>query len=182
MVLVQFKIMIPNKMEELLMGSGNKIMVLALVVIVALVLQVALILADRHDSPGKAAVEFSKAYFKLNECMEDRLCSDLTADKEFDVVGDYLNRVADEASANGFKPSWMKMALTHIEVKTEMLDENSAEVHFTSSRMRSPNPVFGLVSKIFLLGETYAVDETLTVVKEPDGWKVCGQPYSLTEG
>jgi hypothetical protein len=164
------------------MDSGNKFMALALVVIVALVLQVVLIIADRHDSPGKAAVEFSKAYFKLNECMADRLCSDVIADEEINVVGDYINRVADEARANGFKPSWMRMALSHIEAETEMLDENTAEVHLTSSRMRSINPVFGLVSKIFFLGETYDVDETLTVVKEEDGWKVCGQPYSLIEG
>ena len=164
------------------MDSGNKFMVLASVVIVALVLQVVLIIADRHDSPGKAAVEFSKAYFKQNECMAYRLCSDVLTDEETDVVGDYINRVADEASANGFKPRWMRMALSHTEVEVEMLDENTAEVHLTSSSMRSINPVFGLVSKVFLLGESYEVDETLTVVKETDGWKVCGQPYALVEG
>jgi len=168
--------------EVVLMNSGNKLMVVASVVIVALVLQVVLIIADRHDSPGKAAVEFSKAYFKQNECMAYRLCRDVTADEEIDVVGDYINRVADEARANGFKPSWMRMALSHTEVEVKMLDENTAEVHLTSSSMRSVNPVFGLVSKLFCLGETYDVDETLTVVKEEDGWKVCGQPYSLIEG
>lgn len=164
------------------MDSGNKIMILALVVIVAFVLQVGLILADRHDSPGKAAVEFSKAYFKQNECMAYRLCSELIAEEEADVVGDYINRVADEARANGFKPSWMRMALSHTDLEVSMLDENTAEVHLTSSSMRSPNPVYGLVSKVFLLGETFEVEETLTVVKEADGWKVCGQPYSLIEG
>ena len=164
------------------MDSGNKFMVLASVVIVALVLQVVLIIADRHDSPGKAAVDFSKAYFKQNECMADFLCSDMIADEEIDVVGDYINRVADEARADGFKPSWMRMALSHTEVDVEMLDENTAEVHLTSRRMRSINPVFGLVSKVFFLGKSYKVDETLTVVKEADGWKVCGQPYALIEG
>jgi hypothetical protein len=164
------------------MNSGSKLMVLASVVIVALVLQVVLIIADRHDSPGQAAVEFSKAYFKQNECMAYRLCSDVVADEETDVVGDYINRVADEARAAGFEPRWMRMALSHTEVEVEMLDENTAEVHLTASRMRSINPVFGVVSKIFCLGETYDVDETLTVIKEPDGWKVCGQPYSLVEG
>ena len=74
------------------------------------------------------------------------------------------------------------MALSHTEVDVEMLDENTAEVHLTSSSMRSINPVFGLVSKVFLLGESYEVDDTLTVVKETDGWKVCGQPYALIEG
>ena len=164
------------------MNRGNKFIVLASVVVVALVLQVVLIIADRHDSPAKAAVEFSKAYFKQNECMADRLCSELTADVETDVVGDYINRVADEARSDGFQPGWMRMALSHIEVETEMLDKDTAEVHFTSRRMRSINPVYGLVSKIFFLGQTYDVAETLTVIKEEDGWKVCGQPFSLIEG
>jgi hypothetical protein len=174
--------MISDKTEEGLMDSGNKFMVVASVVIVALVLQVVLIIADRHDSPGKAAVEFSKAYFKQNECMAYRLCSDVIADEEIDVVGDYINRVADEARADGYKPRWMRMALSHTEVEVEMLDENTADVHLTGHSMRSVNPVFGLVSKLFLLGESYDVDETLTVIKEADGWKVCGQPYSLVEG
>jgi hypothetical protein len=174
--------MISDKTEEGLMDSGNKFMVVASVVIVALVLQVVLIIADRHDSPGKAAVEFSKAYFKQNECMAYRLCSDVIAAEEIDVVGDYINRVADEARADGYKPRWMRMALSHTEVEVEMLDENTADVHLTGHSMRSVNPVFGLVSKLFLLGESYDVDETLTVIKEADGWKVCGQPYSLVEG
>jgi len=174
--------MIPKKMEVGLMDSGSKFMVVAAVVIVALVLQVGLIIADRHDSPGKAAVEFSKAYFKQNECMAYRLCSDVIADEDIDVVGDYINRVADEARTDGYKPRWMRMALSHTEVEVEMLDENTAQVHLTSHSMRSVNPVFGLVSKVFLLGDSYEVDETLTVVKESDGWKVCGQPYALIEG
>jgi len=164
------------------MDSGNKFIVLVSVVIVALILQVGLIIADRHDSPGLAAVEFSQAYFKQNQCMANRLCSDIIADEEADVVDDYINRVADEARANGFKPSWMRMALSHTQVEVEMVDENTAEVHLTSSRMRSINPVFGLVSKVFLLGESNEVEETLTVVKEADGWKVCGEPYALIEG
>ena len=61
--------------EVVYMDSGNKFMVAAAVVIGALVLQVVLIFADRHDSPGKAAVEFSKAYFKQKECMTYRLCN-----------------------------------------------------------------------------------------------------------
>ena len=164
------------------MDSGLKFMVLASVVIVALVLQVVLIIVDRHDSPGKAAVEFSKAYFKLNEGMADHLCGEVASDEEVDIVAEYINRVADEARANGFKPSGMKMALSHIKIETEMLDENTAEVHLSSTRIRSINPVFGIISKIFFLGETYDVAETLTVVKEKDGWKVCGQPYALIEG
>ena len=164
------------------MGSGGKIVVLAAVVIVAFILQIALIGADRHETPGTVAVDFSKAYFNLDADMADLLCSEMTADEDVDVVDDYINRVAAEARAEGFEPSWKKMVLAHIELETEMVDENTVTVQITSERRRSPNPVFGAVAKIFWLGDTYKVEETLTVVKEDDGWKVCGQPFSLTEG
>jgi len=164
------------------MKSGNKVMALVSVVIVAFILQVVLIFVDHHDSPGKAAVEFSKAYFKLSPSMADRLCSEITAEEDGSVVSDYINRMGEEARANGFKPGWMKMALSHIELKTKMINASTAEVHITCSRRRSMNLIFGIVAKIFFLGETHNVNETLTVVKEADGWKVCGQPYSLIEG
>lgn len=164
------------------MDSGNKFMALVSVLIVALVLQVVLIFADHHESPGKTAVEFTKAYFKLNKGMKDFLCSEIRSEKDADVVGDYINRMADEARNNGFEPSWRKMALSHIEVETEMIDDKTAHVHITCIRRRSINPLFGVVSKIFFLGESHKVEGTLTVVKENDGWKVCGQPYELIEG
>jgi len=168
--------------EDVSMKSGNKVVVLISIVIIALILQVVLIIADHKDSPGKAAAEFSRAYFKLNPSMANWLCSDLTAEEDGSVVGDYLYRMADEARANGFEPGWMKMALAHIELETKMIDASTAEVHITCSRRRSMNPVFGLVSKVFSLGETHKVDETLTVVKEDGRWKVCGEPYSLIKG
>jgi len=164
------------------MGSGSKIMVLAAVVIVAFILQFALIGADRNETPGTVAVDFSKAYFNLDADMADLICSEMAGDEDADVVDDYIQRVAAEARAEGFGTSWKKMALAHIELETEMLDENTAQIQITCESRRSPNPVFGTVAKIFCLGDTYHVEETLTVVKEDDGWKVCGQPFSLTEG
>ena len=162
------------------MSSGSKIVVLATVFIVAFILQIVLIVADRHESPGTVAVAFSKAYFNLDVDMADLICSEMTAE-DADVVDDYLKRVAAEARAEGFDPSWKKMVLAHIELETEMMDENMAEVQISCERRRSINPVFAAVAKIFFLGDTYKVEEILTVVKEDDGWKVCGQPFSLTE-
>jgi len=164
------------------MVRGSKLVTLASVVIIAFVLQLVLVLADHHESPGKAAVEFSTAYFKLNISMNERLCSELTGDDGSDVVDDYLNRVADEARTHGFAPSWMKMALLHIETETQMLDDNTAEVQIHCHRRRAVNPVFALVAKIFSLGEIHKVEETLTLVKEDDTWKVCGEPFALIEG
>ena len=163
------------------MGSGSKIMVSGTVIIVAFILQIVLIGADRHETPGTVAVDFSKAYFNLDADMADLLCSEMTENEDVDVVDDYLQSVAVEARAEGFDPSWKKMALSHIELETEMVDENTVEVRITCERRRSINPVFGAVAKIFFLGDTYKVEETLTVVKEDNGWKVCGQPFSLIE-
>ena len=162
------------------MDRGSKLIIIASVVLAAFILQIVLIVSDHHESPGKAAVEFTKAYFKLNRSMNERLCSEIT--EEGDVVDDYLNRVADEAKAEGFDPSWMKMALSHIETETEMLDDNTAEVQITCTRRRSANPLYGIVAKIFFLGETHKVEEILTLVKEDNRWKVCGEPFALIEG
>ena len=164
------------------MGSNSKFPKIAAVIVAAFILQIILITADHHESPGKAAVEFSKAYFKLNKVMGERLCSDITEDGESDVVDDYLYRVADQAKSEGFNVSWMKMALLHIETETQMMDDNVAEVRINCNRRRVVNPVFALVAKIFCLGETYKVEETLTLVKEDDRWKVCGEPFALIGG
>lgn len=164
------------------MSSVSKIGIGAAVIIVAFILQIGLIGVDRNSSPGSTAVDFAKAYYSLDADMADMLCAEMLENEDTDIVNDYINRVADEARAEGFKPSWKKMTLSHLELETTMVDENTAEIRITGNSMRSPNPVFGAVSKIFFLGETFDVDETLTVVKEDDGWKVCGQPLSLTEG
>ena len=62
------------------MGGNSKLPVIAAVIVVAFILQIVLVAADHHESPGKAAVEFSKAYFKLDDSMEERLCSELAED------------------------------------------------------------------------------------------------------
>ena len=164
------------------MGSNSKFPTIAAVIVAAFILQIFLVTTGHHDSPGKAAVEFSKAYFKLNKTMEKRLCSDLTEDGENDVVSDYIYRVADQAKSEGFDVSWMKMALLHIETETQMVDDNVAEVRINCNRRRAVNPVFAIVAKIFRLGETYKVEETLTLVKEDGLWKVCGEPFALIGG
>jgi len=164
------------------MIGNSKFPTIAAVIAVAFILQIVLIMADHHESPGKAAVEFSKAYFKLNKGMGKLLCSDIAKEGGGDVVDDYLYRVADKAKSEGFDVSWMKMALFHIETETRMVDDKIAEVRINCNRRRAVNPVFALVAKIFSLGETYKVEETLTLVKEDDLWKVCGEPFALIGG
>ncbi len=164
------------------MGGNSKFPAIAAVVVVAFILQIVLVMADHHESPGKAAVEFSKAYFKLDKAMENRLCREITEEGESEIVSDYLNRVADQAKSEGFDASWMKMALSHIETEIQMVDDNVAEVRINCNRRRAVNLVYALVAKIFFLGETYEVEETLTLVKEDGLWKVCGEPFALVGG
>ena len=164
------------------MVGNSKIPKIAAVIFVAFILQIVLILADRHESPGKAAVDFSKAYFKLGTDIGEHLCSEITEDGESDVVDDYLARVADQARSEGFDVSWMKMALSHLETEIQMMEDNVAEVRISGTRRRAVNPVFALVAKIFCLGETHHVEETLTLVKENNRWKVCGEPFGLVGG
>jgi hypothetical protein len=161
---------------------NSKIPTIAAVIVIAFILQIVLILADHHESPGNAAVDFSKAYFKLSIDIGEYLCSEITEDGESDVVDDYLARVADQARSEGFDVSWMKMSLSHIETEIQMMDDNVAEVRISGIRRRAVNPVFAFVAKIFSLGETHHVEDTLTLVKENNRWKVCGEPFGLVGG
>lgn len=163
------------------MVRGTKFLAFAIVIIIAFILQVALIIADKHESPAKSAVEFAKAYFKLDQDMAQYLCNELTEAAQEDVVDAYLNRVAEKAGAMGYKTSYMKTALSHIESETEMQDENTAVVRIKAERRRYLNPVFGAIAKIFFLTETYPVDISLALVQENGQWKVCGAPFSRVE-
>ena len=163
------------------MARGAKLFVFAMVIILAFILQVVLIVVDRQEMPAKTAIEFTKAYFKLDKSMAEHLCNTLSEEAEDDVVNDYLSRVAEEARRMGFELNYMKNTLSHIETATEMQDDSTALVRITADRRRYLNPLFGIIAKIFFLTETHKVDETLTLVKENDRWKVCEAPFSLVE-
>jgi hypothetical protein len=162
------------------MDSGSKFLTIASVVIIAVILQGIFIVADKKETPDKAAAEFAKAYFLLDKSMAKYLCSELTGDEENDVVDDYINRVGDEARASGFDLSYMRSRLLELRTNTRMVDDSTAEVHITAERERAINPVYALVGRLFRLIEARPVDATLTVIREKGHWKVCGQPFSLT--
>lgn len=163
------------------MDRGKKFLAFAMVILLAFILQVVLIIADRREMPAKAAIEFSKAYYKLDKSMAERLCNALSEEAEGDVVDDYLNRVAEKARTMGFELNYMKNTLSHIETATEMQDDNIAKVRIKANRRRYLNPFYGIIAKLFFLTETHKVDETLTLVKENGQWKVCEAPFSLVE-
>jgi hypothetical protein len=81
----------------------------------------------------------------------------------------------------GFSKSYMRNQLSHVSTEVQMTDENQAKVKITGERLRSINPVYAIVGKLFFLIESHKVDETLTLVKEDDKWKVCGKPFSMSQ-
>jgi hypothetical protein len=161
------------------MDSGTKFLTFTTIVLAGLVLQVVLAVAERRDSPERAAVEFAEAYFWLDESMGNHLCKTLQGGPDGSVVKDYLQRAGDEARAMGFERSYMKQALYEIHTQTDIKKADSAEVHLKAVRKRVINPVFSVIARIFFVAEPHPVEATLDMVKEDGRWKVCGRPLAL---
>jgi hypothetical protein len=167
--------------EDGSMDSGTKFLTFTSIILVALVLQVLLAVVERKDSPERAAVEFTEAYFWLDKSMGQWLCKSLQGGPESDVVQGYLERVGDTARAMGFERSYMKQALYEVHTHTAKKDAGSALVELRAVRKRVINPIFSVVARIFFVGESHPVEATLDMVKEDGRWKVCGRPLSLVE-
>ena len=164
------------------MLTAKNFLIVGFVVVVFVILQGILISVGKVDNPVEAAVDFTKAYYMLDGAsMSQLLCSEIVEDEETDIVDAYLNSVAVQARSMGFPPSYMRNQLSHISAEIQMTDEDKATVKITGERLRSINPVFAFVGKLFFLIESHKVDETLILVKEDDEWKVCGKPFSLSE-
>jgi len=164
------------------MLTVKNMIVFGSVIVIAVVLQVILILVGKVDSPAEAAVDFTKSYFMLDgPSMSERLCAEIAEDEEANSVDEYLNRVADQARSMGFSQGYMRNQLSHIHTEVQMADENTARVRITGKRLRSINPVFAIIGKLFSLIQSHQVDVTLTLVKEDDQWKVCSKPFLLSE-
>ena len=161
------------------MKQGDRFMTIIVVVVIGVFLQILFVFADRDNSPAKTAVSFTEAYFNLDPSMTDYLCSDYTDNGESGIVGDYLTQVADDAKSQGFDFNYMRHRLYSVHTQIISQDDTEAEVHITATRKRNINPIFTIVGKLFFLGETYTVDETLKLVNEDGNWKVCGRAFSL---
>ena len=150
-----------------------------LVLIAGFCVQLLFVFASTEDTPNKAVVEFSKAYFQLDRSMAERICHEQLASDDVDFVDQYLYRVAMEAKDRGFDIDFMKNKLYHIETTTLKKSDNEAQIRITGKRRISINPVYVIVANVFNLSETYEVDATFDVVREDGQWKVCGNLSSL---
>ena len=150
-----------------------------LVLIVGFLVQLLFSLADLRDTPNKAVVEFSKAYFQLDQSMSDRICKKQLANEDIDIVDQYLYLAAKEAKERGFDVNLMKNKLYHIETETLSKNDATAKIRITGKIRVSINPVYPIVAKLFNIGATHEVDEIINVIKEDGKWKVCGSLFSL---
>lgn len=151
---------------------------LILTILLGIFLQVILIFADTTDTPSRAVVGFSKAYFKFDSSMADRICSEL-GKAEIDPVEHYIHAAKLEAKARGVNLNYLKNEIYKIHTEIISQDDNSAKVHLTGIRRISINPAFAWVAKIFCIGKTHEVEEIIQVVKEEGRWKICGNPFFL---
>lgn len=152
---------------------------IVLVLVCGFILQALLVFADKRETPNKAVVEFSKAYFRLDESMAERICEERLASEEMDVVDQYIYMAGQEAKARGFEINFMKNELYHIETEVLSQTDSDAKVRITGKRRVAINPVYSAVAKAFDIGGIYDVDETIHVIKEDGKWKVCGDLFSL---
>lgn len=166
--------------EGMHMQQGSRFFTIIAVLVIGVMLQIVLVFADHSETPAKTAVAFSKAYFELDLAMVKYLCSAYTANEEGDVVGEYLNRVVDDAKVVGFDRNYMRSRLYSVHTQIISQSDTEAEVRILAERKRNINLIFTIVGRLFSIGETYPVDETLKLVKEDGRWKVCGKAFSLT--
>ncbi len=150
-----------------------------LVLIVGFLVQVLFSLADQKDTPNKAVVEFSKAYFQLDRSMADRICKKQLTTDDVDIVDQYLYLASKEANERGFDINFLKNKLYHIETQTLSKNDTTAKIRITGKTRVAINPVYPVVAKLFNIGATQEVEETFNVIKEDSKWKVCGNLFSL---
>lgn len=163
------------------MTAINRYLPVVFVILAAFALQVAFIFSDCKDTPARAAVAFTKAYYRVDPAMADFLCRKQLKIDGRDLVEKYVRRVEKEARDRGFGLNYLKNTVYHIETYTRMIDDNTAAVRMHANRRTAINPVFALIGKFFLIGETHKIDETIPLVKEDGKWKVCGKIFDLPE-
>ena len=151
---------------------------LFIVIGIAIVLQLALIGIDCQQTPVKVAKAFASDYYYLDADMKDHLCADLASDGE--LVSTFLYSKEKEASQRGLSTNYLRHKFTKLHVSVVESSEDKMKVHLTGTTRVCINPPFMMVGKLFGIGNDYAVDETLELVKENTQWRVCGTPFEIS--
>lgn len=162
------------------MAKDNKLTVIGGTILLAVFLQFIFVSMDKNATPGRVAREFTKAYYALDPAMETLLCQRLQEDSG--LVKDFLYRQSVEARERGFNTSFLKSKLYHVQTETLSQDDETAQVRLTAERKTAINPVFAYVGKLFFLGDTYEVDQVLTLTREEGDWKICSDVFRPKRG
>ena len=152
----------------------NNTAVVGTMIIIFLCLQAIFLGLQTRESPQKTALRFAKSYYALDPAMAADLCSDLRQAGGQDPVAAYLRQVDKEAYDRGLPKVYLKNWLIKHKTHTVLKDNQRAEVHLTGYRRTMMNPLYAWVARWFCIGKTHPVDETLQLIKEDNGWKVCG--------
>lgn len=163
------------------MTQDNKRSAFTTVFLLAFFFQVVFVFAETRDTPSKAVVEFTRMYYQLDAAMATRLCDELAMDEEVNVVAAYIQSTAKQANERGFDVSYMKNNLYNVKTHTLKMNSSSAEIRITGDLKKGINPMFAYVGKLFFLGKTTPLDQTVNVIKEGGKWKVCEGFFSVSE-
>jgi hypothetical protein len=161
------------------MTQDNKMGNLMMVILFGVFLQAVFMFGEAKETPNKTAVKFTEAYFKLDPSMSGYLCKDLAPSEDGNIVENFIIKTQNEAAERGLGPDFMKSRLFNVETETIGKTDKEVTLKLSAERIVAINPLYALVSKLFRLGKTYKVEETITVAKEEGRWKVCGNPFSM---
>ncbi len=154
----------------------------ALMLLLAMFLQVAFVFVDAADTPVRAAVDFSKAYYRLDPAMAKRICQERLTVDDASAVDEHLYRMRQEAEARGFDLPMLKKGLYHVETRVLAQSEEEAQIRISATARTRINPVYAWVASIFDLGETEHIEEDIFLVKEDGKWKACGEAIFALPG
>ena len=163
------------------MVQDNKVFTFTLTLLLAFILQVVFIAADRHETPGRVAVKYAKAFYKLDPAMGNYLSKQSSPDGPTAVVQDHIRFASDDAALRGFPQSMMKSQLYKIETHTTQTSPDAAQVKLSGKTRISVCPFFAWVAQIFQIGEVYRVEATIETVKEDGKWKVAGNNLAIPQ-
>ncbi len=159
------------------MDRFRNVIPLTLVVLLGVLVQVGLLAVETKETPTRAAVAFTEAFYKLSPGVADHLCRDLL--EEDNRIEERFYQAATEARRKGFSDAYPRMQLFHLEAVVLAEDETSAQVKLEASMKRAIHPAFAYFLRMWNMGATYHLDEVVDMVKEEGRWKVCGYDYAL---
>lgn len=157
----------------------DKIVDIIMVIIFGIFLQIIFVFGESKDTPNKAAVKFTEAYFKLDKSMSSYLCKNLTSSEEENIIEKFIYRNETEAAERGLTPDFMKSRLFNVETETKSKTDKEVTLKISGERIVAINPVYAVVAKLFHIGKVHRFEDEITMIKEEGRWKVCGKPFSL---